>query len=208
MSIAIAVPFSPEPLDKLAQIVTRCCEFRPWFNDYDWARGEEHRRAMIIKQLASVESKTWEVYRDGELVGILHADEITPGIDARVHMIFFDRSLVDKRQLCRNMMGWLFEHYDLHALRCEIPTYASKLAGFARKALSLRYESERRPFSWPSSAAPLDANAAKLGSRRHQGILHEGRWHDILLLSITRAEFDNEFESDKDSLSLPQSSPA
>jgi hypothetical protein len=145
---------------------------------------------MVIARLVNPTGKSWEVYRDSELVGLLHADEITPKVDARCHFIFFDRSLVDKRELCRATMKWLFEHYDLHILRVEIPTYAAKLAGFARKALSFKYEAEGRPFSWPTSAAPLDADAAKLGSRRHHAIFHDGRWHDLLLLSLTRDEFE------------------
>ena len=145
---------------------------------------------MVIGRLSNLESKTWEVWRGGELVGLLHADDIVPKVDARCHFIFFDRVLVDKRALCHATMDWLFRTYDLHALRVEIPTYAAKLAGFARKALSFKYEAEGRPFSWPASAAPLDADAAKLGSRRHHTIFHDGAWHDSLLLSLTRDEFE------------------
>jgi hypothetical protein len=189
-SPCIAVPFEPTPVEKLALIVNKCCEHRAWFSDYDWEKGEAHRRTMVIARLSNASSKSWEVYRDGVIVGLLHADEITPRVDCRCHFIFFDHELRDKRQLCRATMRWLFEHYDLHTLRVQIPTYAAKLAGFARKALSFKYEAENRPFSWPSSSAPLDADAAKLGSRLHHAIFHDGKWHDLLLLSLTRDEFE------------------
>lgn len=146
---------------------------------------------MVIARLARADSRSWEVYREGELIGLLHADDITPGVDARCHFIFFDHALVDKREMCRATMAWLFHTYDLHVLRVEVPTYASKLAGFARKALSFKYEAESRPFTWPSSAQPLtlEADEARLVSRKHHAIFHAGRWHDLLLLSITREEF-------------------
>ena len=128
MSTCIAVPFLPTPVEKLAQIVNKCCEHKPWFSQFDWEKGEAHRRTMVIARLSNTESKTWEVYRDGDIVGLLHADQITPRVDARAHFIFFDHQLVDKRALCQSTMAWLFEHYDLHMIRVEIPTYAAKLA--------------------------------------------------------------------------------
>ena len=186
----IAIPFEPNDLAKLADLVTMGCENRTWFSDTDWAKGEPHRRAMVISRLSDHSARTWEVYRAGQLVGILQIDELVPGQDARAHLLFRDRSLADKRQLCLNMMGTVFEKYDLHVLRLEIPTYAAKLLGFARKALGFRFESENRPFSWPSSAAPLTADVARLGSRKHRAILHQGVWHDLLLLSLTRVEYE------------------
>jgi len=196
MSVAVAVPFDAYNVEKLAEVVSLGCEHRAWFSDIDWAQGEVHRRAMVIGRLSDLNARTWEVWRDAKLLGILQIDELVPQQDARCHFLFRDHSLVDKRQLVLNMMQWAFEHYKLHALRLEIPTYAAKLLGFARKALGFRYEAEQRQFSWPSSATPLDADAAKLGSRKHQAVLHGGEWCDLLLLSITADEF-REWTKDK-----------
>lgn len=189
MTTCIAIPFSAWPPDKLADIVSLGCEHRPWFSDDDWAKGEAHRRSLVIARLSDHASRTWEVYRDDKLVGILQLDEIVPKQDARAHFLFRDRSLADKRRLCWNTMRWAFEHLELHALRLEIPTYAAKLLGFVRKALGFRFESEARTFSWPSSALPLIADVAKLGSRKHHALFHQGEWHDLLLLSLTHDEF-------------------
>ena len=190
MTVSVAVPFDPTALEKLAFIVNKCCEHRAWFSDTDWALGDTHRRALVIRRLSDIDSASWEVYRGADLVGILHADEIVPKQDARCHFLFFDRELRDKRQLCRATMAHLFARYELHVLRAEIPTYANKLLGFTRKACGFRFESEARAFSWPSSAAPLTADVARLGSRKHHAILHQGVWHDLLLLSVTRDEFE------------------
>lgn len=185
----VAVPFEAWPPEKLAAIVTACQAHRNWYSDIDYSKGEAHRRELVIGRLSDACSRTWEVYRDGTLVGILHADKIVPGADCNAHFLFFDRDLHSKRALCLNVMKYLFDAYNLHAIRVEIPTYAAKLVGYVRKALHFRFETEQRPFSWPSSALPLDADAAKLGSRKHQAILHEGRWCDLLLLSVTADEF-------------------
>ena len=209
MSNCIALPFEPTDLAKLAEVVTMGCEHRPWFSDTDWEKGEAHRRAMVIGRLSDLHARTWEVWRDSKLLGILQIDNIVQGQDARAHFLFRDHSLVDKRQLCLNMMQHAFEAFELHALRLEVPTYASKLLGFVRKALGFRYEAEQRAFSWPSSAEPLSADAAKLGSRRHAAILHGGKWHDILLLSLTREEFygGKKTGSEVDPRSLLESRP-
>lgn len=187
----VAIPFEAWPPEKLATIVTKCCQHKPWFSQRDWDLGEPHRRTLVLGRLSDAHSKSWEVYKGSELVGLLTADEIVPHQDARTHVIFFDRELRDKRQMVINTMAWLFNCYHLHALRTEIPTYAAKLLGFVRKALGFRFESEQRIFSWPASSAPLSADVAKLGSRLHQAVLHEGVWHDLLLLSITRNEFED-----------------
>lgn len=198
MSVAIAVPFDPFNYHKLAHLVTKCCEHRNWFNDSDWALGEAYRREMVLGRLSALDSKTWEVYRDGEFVGILHADNIVFQQDCRAHFIFFDRELTTKRQLCLNTMQWLFDNLKLECIRVEIPTYAAKLVGFVRKALHFKWESEERAFSWPSSAEPLSADAARLGSRKHHAILHNGQWHDLLLLSVTRNEFASRLKEKHD----------
>lgn len=188
-NVCVAVPFEAWPPEKLATIVTACQAHRNWFNDLDYEKGEAHRRELVIGRLSDACSRTWETYRNGALVGILHADKIVPGGDCYAHFLFFDRDLHSKRSLCLNVMQYLFDAYKLHAIRVAIPTYAAKLVGYVRKALSFQFETEQRSFSWPASAAPLSADAAKLGSRLHQAVLHEGVWHDLLLLSITADEF-------------------
>jgi hypothetical protein len=185
----IAVPFSPEPPEKLMAIVDKCQIHRPWFSDDAWMEGEVFRREQVIRRLADLDSKSWEVYDNDQLVGLLHADQIVKGQDARCHFLFFDSHLKDKTAICWETMKWMFEHFDLHALRVEVPTYANKLTGFARKGLGFRWETEGRKFSWPASATPLTANVAMLGSRRHHAIKYQGEWHDVLLLSVTRDEF-------------------
>ena len=185
----VAIPFTAWPPEKFATVVTKAQEFRPWFDDALWDAGDLARREAVIARLSDPATRVWEVWRGSELVGILVLSAIVPGRDALGHFLFFDRELRDKRALCRNFMRWAFEQGGLHVLRVEVPTFAAKLTGFLRKALHFRFEAERRPFSWPKDAAPIDADAAKLGSRKHHAIRHNGVWYDTLLLSVTDDEF-------------------
>ena len=136
--VAIAVPFTPFPPEKLAEIVTMCCEHQPWFADMDWAKGEAHRRTLVLSRLSDLYANTFEVYRDGQLVGILQLDEIVPQQDARCHFLFKDHSLADKRQLVLNMMQWAFESgYRRYEWKCDALNAASRAAA---QRLGLSFE--------------------------------------------------------------------
>ena len=191
IATTIAVPFTPVPLDKFSAIVEKCVAHRPWFNDLLWNSGPEKVREAVIAYLADGfnNGKLWEVWRGNELTGILLVNELVPFLDARCHFLFFDAKLADKHQLCLNAMAWLYEKVPLETLRVVIPTYARALLKFARK-LGFRYEAEDRPFSWPQDGRRLTADEARLGSRKHHATLYAGEWHDELLLSQTKAEFD------------------
>jgi RimJ/RimL family protein N-acetyltransferase len=190
----IALPFtvSESNADKLEYILDKCCEHRPWFDDRIW-EDYRTRREAANKYLAHtlINGYVWEVWRARNLLGILLLTDIQECTSAVAHFIFFDRDLRSKVQLCQSVMEWAFRELDLHILRLEIPTYAKILAHFARKRLGFRYEAEGRIPSWPKLNEPLSAKAAELGSRKHQAILYDGKWCDVLLLSLTRKEFES-----------------
>lgn len=185
----LAVPFTPVPPEKLSTILDACVKHDPWFHDF--LDTPEKKREAVSAYLADAFSygKLWEVWRDNELVGIMMLNEVVPFLDARCHFLFFDGKLADKAQLCLNYMEWGFNHLPVEVLRVEMPTYARALLKFARR-LGFRFEGEHSPYSWPKDAAPLSADVAKLGSRKHRATLYHGEWHDVLLLSVTRDEFE------------------
>ena len=187
-----AVPYTHDDPEKFAYIVEKCCDHRPWFDDWGWEDPEERKR-IAIKYLsdAYTNGKLMEVWDGANIVGVLVLNKVQYRTDATVHFLFFDHELANKRQLCLNAMKWAFEHFDVHRLCVEIPTYARALASFARKKLGFRYEAEARQFSWPKDAKPLSRRQAELGSRRHQATRYKQEWHDVLLLSVTKEEFDD-----------------
>lgn len=187
-----AVPYVHNDPVRFKYIVDKCAEHRAWFDDFVWEDAEARRNATV-DYLAKChkDGKLWEVYQGEMVVGVLLLNEVRYRTDAKCHFVFFDHKLADKRMICLNAMQWAFEHWQLHRLSIEIPTYAKALANFARKKLGFRYEAEARAFSWPRDASPLSSDAAALGSRKHQYTLYRREWHDVLLLSITREEFDD-----------------
>ena len=184
-----AVPFHPYP-EKLTAILDALCQHRPWFPDALW-HDPVVRREAASRRLAEwvTEGMVWEAWRGDELVGILGVDRVVPHHEAYCHFVFVDKRLSDKVDLCTSLMAWCFKAQDLHILRIEIPTYAKVLARFARRKLGFLYESEARQLSWPPGPG-LDAKLAELGSRKYHGQRYENHWHDVLLLSLTREEFD------------------
>lgn len=167
----------------LTEILDRLVEHRPWYYDFVWEPMELRREvASAYLTDAMVNGKLWVIFRDSNLLGIFILNEIRAGLDANCHLVFFDHELRDKRHLCLSLMMQVFadEQFGLHALRVEVPEYASKLNGFLKKALGFRYESER----WLASVAD-----AKKASRKYHATCYEGRWNDSYLLSITRDEF-------------------
>jgi RimJ/RimL family protein N-acetyltransferase len=184
-----AEPLTPFPVEKFSALVEKLCQHDPWF--WDGIRDDpQARRQAVIAYLADAHNfgKCWEVWRDDEVIGVLVLNEMTPFLSARAHFVFTDSALSDKKDLCLALMKQAFESIPLEVIRVELPAYAKALLKFIRK-LGFKWESEDREFSWPADAAPLTEQLAKLGSRKHHGTLYRGTWHDILLLSVTRAEF-------------------
>lgn len=189
MSACLAVPFTPWPPEKLSGILDKCELHRPWYSDQLWDDVAIRRQATIAYLVdASSNGKLWEVHRDGDIVGLLMLNELTPFVSGRAHMIFFDSKLSDKFNLCIRMMQTAFDTIPLEVIRVEVPDYAKALLKYVRK-LGFRYEGESRIFKWPANAEPLSADVAKLGSRKYRSILYQGEWSDALLLSVTREEF-------------------
>lgn len=182
LAIAWDQTYNPQYFpEKFELIVNKCCEHRPWFPDY-WWEDERIRRTVVVQTLSSsyIDGRVWEVLRDGELLGILLVNDLRAALDAQCHFIFFDHELRSKRQLILSAMQDTFHRFSLETLRIEIPTYAAKLATFARRALGFKFEAE-----W-LGASPDEAERL---SRKFRHTLYEGKWHDALLLSVTKDGF-------------------
>lgn len=187
--------FVPTP-EIVSAVVEHCSQHRPWFSDWAWENPD--RRAITTTHIAKLyaemqrgEGFLWSIWRGADLVGIINIRDTEYRTNASCHFIFFDRRLADKRDLCLALIAWCFDKLELHRLSVEIPTYARALVKFARK-LGFRYEAEnRQPYTHKDERLePLGLAKAYIGSRRFQATLYEGQWHDALLLSLFREEFD------------------
>ena len=170
----------------MEKILDGCADHRHWYSDIDWDKGPEARRSFASRYIADayVNGIVWDIWHGDEICGIFILNRIAPGIDAYAHFLFFDNELRNKRELCRVAMKQTFADpkLNLHALRVEVPAHMGSLAGFLRKALGFKFEAERR--------LP-DPALAKKASQRHDATLYLGQWENVLLLSITRAEYED-----------------
>lgn len=166
-------------------ILDGCADHRHWYNDLLWDQGPEARRTFASRYLADayIDGMVWDVWHGDAICGIFILNRVQPGQDAYAHFLFFDHELRNKRELCRVMMrqGFADKALNLHALRVEIPAHMGSFTGFLRKALGFKFEAERRL---------SDPALAKKASQRHDARLYLGKWENVLLLSITREEFD------------------
>lgn len=123
----------------------------------DWSKGDFSVFSNIILAPDSI----WLEIGD---VGLLYATDIVEGVSASVHAIFFDRSVADKVDVCRELIKWLFAETSVHRLSADVPIdyYATKRL---LTKLGFRYEGTRR-----------------------ESVLRRGKWVDIVLYGLTLDE--------------------
>jgi len=183
----LIVPFDPDRgtaekntyiLDQLAQ--------RP-----DWTvtpLSPEDRRIAAAAALVSPRNYVCEVWRGGEIVGILVVQNILPHLEAQIHFVFFDGNLVGRRTWCQSVL----EQFDLQRLIILIPEHVETLIRFARVKLGFRYEGESSLKGHPALAALGMENphvwVARQGSRRERSCLRNGTWVDTVQLRLHRDE--------------------
>src|SRR5690348_7400764 len=156
----------------------------------------EQRHVIIAATLVDPQNRAWEIWRGPELVGILLLTRIVRGLDALAHLAFFDKKLVGKRQLLRNMIAQAFRELDLHRLSVEIPAHLEPLIRFVRTKLDFQFEGEAQAAEHPAlKGLPSGINnaprwLAHWGSRREQMHFDGTRWHDVVLLRLLKSELE------------------
>lgn len=204
---------APNGREKLLQILWAAQENPQWFGVESTA---EDRQMSAYLLLTAPSNLTWEVWRGGELVGILLLWRIVPRVDALLHFVFFDRDLVGKVRLLRNFLRYCFEDLGFQRISFEVPETPAPvgvkieghdkttrkarnntLLSFVRRKLSFRFEGESAVKSHPLVAELKRTTGnsepsmwvAGVGSRREQAYWSEGRWLDVICLRLTAPEF-------------------
>lgn len=91
-------------VDKLKWIWDEMNRYRSLFSDL--TRGNPE----IFYDLISQKDTLWlEVREEDKMVGIIYWTSMAKMIDADIHVIFFDRKLTEKAELCREIGKWFFE---------------------------------------------------------------------------------------------------
>jgi RimJ/RimL family protein N-acetyltransferase len=159
----------------------------------------EERRIAAAAMLTNPDHRTWEVWRGGDLVGILLLWRISLRVDALFHFVFFDRNLVGKRALLRNFLAYCFTDLGFVRLSMEVPEQVQTLISFARRKLGFKYEGEHRQEDHEAVKSLGVGTTGKLqeparwvaqqGSRRERAHWHEGEWRDLVCLRLLRDEY-------------------
>lgn len=159
-------------------------------------------RAIVGKDTSVHE--VWTLGENPDVAGLIGFTKILPGLSAEFHPVFFDgklRNAFGKQDLLLRALDWAFVAFDLHRIAIEVPEVYFALIAFARKKLGFRFEGEERtimqqrakPHGYLKNRqwVPLvpKAREAEWGSRKFQALYKDGRWMDLILLSVTREEF-------------------
>jgi RimJ/RimL family protein N-acetyltransferase len=218
MAQFLAQPYEPST-QKEATILGAVAEHPWWFTAPSTYEQRLVSTALVINDPFN---RTWEVWDGGQFVGILILQRISWGADALMHFVFFDRNLVNKRQLLLAWMDHCFQDLGFQRLSFEVPEYAAALLNFARRKLGFRYEGEDRLHRCLTESGqkirlqsqyrrnhrePVAVVLASQASRRERSHWYEDGWTDVLCLRTTREEFTSFVESQCPSPSLPPLPP-
>ena len=203
-----AVPLDVSDPAKLAYILARLVEHESEWTDFQ--KDAELRTRIAAKYLYDAVRgeiailEVWDLRGEASLVGLLGFTKIVPKVDAQFHPVFFDgklRNAAGKRDLLLRAMDWAFGVYDLHRLSVVLPENRYALVSFVRQKLGFRFEGENRTIKQQRVrphghlktrdlvALTPSWRGAEWGSRKYQAAYVDGRWLDLLLLSVTRDEF-------------------
>lgn len=160
----------------------------------------EDRLLVAAQTLVDPGNRVWEIWRDGTLVGILLLTRIVRGVDALAHLAFFDKKLVGKRALLRNMIRQAFRDLQLQRLSVEIPVYLGGLIRWVRGELGFRFEGETVAAQYLETTPPIQRlkpsqrpgmkRLAELGSRRERMCFDGLKWHDVCCLRLLATELE------------------
>lgn len=168
---------------KLEQFRARLHDFPFVMND-DVADDEQaFMDIMLARSTAIVELN--------EDRGLFVATDLVPGRTASIHALFWDRSLADKIGVCRDMLAWLFNTFDLHRVETWLPMLkafgAPDDTGEKRRSLN-----DRRLDPLCRAAARFNLKVGLLlEARFRQAFLRYGEWHDVFVFGLTRQRMEH-----------------
>jgi hypothetical protein len=199
----IAVPFQPLNVnERTAQLLLDGMLSVPAI--FPTPGTTEERRILIASILSDPLNRAWLVWSSGNLIGALLLTSIRPKVDAEAHFVFFDRTLFGRKTLLWNLMGKVFQEYDLQRLTVEVPEYLTPLYKFVRKKLMFRLEGEAVAEQHPLVIQKLNPYVpngptwvARLGSRRERACLNPetNEWVDMIRLRLLRSEYEQAEEA-------------
>ena len=160
----------------------------PFVFDDDHADNEQAFQELLLSPYTAI----IELNDDQ---GVFIATELHPRRTASVHALFWDRSLADKVQLCRDMLAWLFNTFDLHRIEVYLPmlrayTSDSNVNVLVEHKPSKSFN-DRRLDPLCRAAARFNTKVGmRLEGRLRESFLRFGEWHDTFVFGLTRARLE------------------
>lgn len=92
-------------------------KYRTLFSDL--TRGDVSNFAALV---IDANSLWFEVVHDNVIIGVVYFTELERVIDCETHCIFFDRRTMDKIELCRKIIKFMFRRFPLNRITATIPS--------------------------------------------------------------------------------------
>jgi hypothetical protein len=145
--------------EKVALLWEMISKFRTLFSDL--TRGDINNFLRFIMDTDSV----WlEIYNAGNLNGIVCLTNLQKVIDTDAHVIFFDREVANKVDICKAIVRWAFDTLPLQRMSVDVPVIYHRTIRLVRN-IGFKHEGERR-----------------------QAVLIGGHWLNVLQFGILRRE--------------------
>ena len=125
------------------------------------------RPEQFLDLVLSPQTYWLEVWTGETLIGVLYMTHIQAGVDAKVHIVFFDRKLGEKAPICAMALRWAAWKFSLHRFSIEMPEIYFATSRLAKK-LGFHLE----------------------GNRKEMYII-SGRWVNELVFGLLASELTN-----------------
>lgn len=162
-TVVRAVKFVPLTIERLRFYYDNLKEFDVLFNEH--VRNDF--KSWISQFLSQDESGNvtsngliWQV----DDVGIFYLTDIRPGYEALAHFNFWDQKFNGRRELCREMLKYIFTRFGFHRIVTEVAMYATK------------------------SLSAVEWIGFTKEGRKREAVKYKGEWWDVALYSILEDE--------------------
>jgi RimJ/RimL family protein N-acetyltransferase len=111
-------------LEKMQFLWEKLREFDVLFNDHvrdDFGAFVNHFIVQVNGEYQAA-GLMWDV----DDVGMFLLNDIKPAISASAHFVFWDRKFSGREELCREMVKYAIEEFQLKRVQVEVPLYARK----------------------------------------------------------------------------------
>lgn len=125
-----------------------------------------HDYQNFMRMLLQPGSLWFEFVENNEVIGVASVMDIEMIVDGNVHIIFFDRKVSGRVEVCRKLLIYVMREYSFHRLTATLPE-------IFKATIRLLKELEFRHEGTKIEAVPIG-----------------GRWHNMAIYGILRSQVE------------------